>query len=224
MDGISLIETADGLTLTDGELSMTGDLMRMLPRLKPGRLREELLVKAARQKGIRPESQWVIDATAGLGEDGILLAAAGYRVTCFEYDPVIAALFRDSLERAAREPELQEIVSRMTLREENSISALHAMAGAEEVKPDIVYLDPMFPERQKTGMIKKKFQLLQKLERPCGDEEALVRAAIGCGAKRLIIKRPLKGPALAGLKADFSVEGKAIRYDVILNPAVRLKN
>ena len=43
-----------------------------------------------------------VDATAGFGEDSLLLAAAGYNVELYEYDPVIAALLRDALRRAAR--------------------------------------------------------------------------------------------------------------------------
>ena len=35
-----------------------------------------------------------------------------------------------------------------------------ACLAALDQKPDIVLLDPMFPERQKSGSIKKKFQLL----------------------------------------------------------------
>ena len=42
-----------------------------------------------------------VDATAGLGEDSLLLAAAGFEVTLCEADPVIAVLLEDALTRAA---------------------------------------------------------------------------------------------------------------------------
>ena len=63
-------------------------------------------------------------------------------------------------------------------------------------------------------LIKK---LLQKLESPCDKEEALLNAAMSLKPKKIIIKRPLKGPFLAGVKPSYSLKGKAIRVDVIVN-------
>jgi 16S rRNA (guanine1516-N2)-methyltransferase len=70
----------------------------------------------------------------------------------------------------------------------DSIEAMKRLSAV----PDVILLDPMFPKRQKSALIKKKFQLLQQLESPCGDEEALLNAAVTAGAKRILIKRPLK--------------------------------
>jgi 16S rRNA (guanine1516-N2)-methyltransferase len=71
----------------------------------------------------------------------------------------------------------------------------------------------MFPERQKSGLINKKLQLIQKMEPPCGEEEALFAAAISAGPSNLVVKRPLKSPYLAGRKPNYTLSGKAIRYD-----------
>lgn len=206
--GLRLFLDGDTLSLTDGELSVCGDLTTMLSRLNPGRLSGELLVKAAKRKTFGP-SATAIDATAGLGEDAVLLAAAGFSVRLYEKDPVIAALLDNALYRAAANPKLSETVSRMELIYGDSIEAMKGLSEA----PDVILLDPMFPKRQKSALIKKKFQLLQQLESPCGDEEALLNAAVTAGAKRILIKRPLKGPYLAGRKPDYSLSGKAIRYD-----------
>jgi 16S rRNA (guanine1516-N2)-methyltransferase len=205
---LSLRFDEDGLSLVSGKLSLRGDLTNMLPRIKPGRLPHELLVKAAKLKGM-DRTPLAIDATAGLGEDSILLAAAGFSVQLYEYDPVIAALLRDALLRASKVPELESIVGRMQLFEEDSLAALPNLP----VRPDLIFLDPMFPTRQKSALIKKKFQLLQRLEQPCSDEEALVHAALSAQPRKVVIKRPAKGPFLAGLKPDYSLTGKAIRYD-----------
>lgn len=48
--GLELVRTSEGLTLTDGTMELRADFGRMLPRLKQGRLQQELLVKAARTK------------------------------------------------------------------------------------------------------------------------------------------------------------------------------
>ncbi len=201
-----------GLTLCGEGMEMQGDLTHMIPRLKKNNLQKEYLVKASRMKN--PEEHPVaVDATAGMGEDSLLLAAAGYQVFLYELNPVIAALLKDSLRRASSVPELKEAVSRMHVREGDSIEGLSRLDTA----PDLILLDPMFPERKKSGLIKKKFQLLQKLERPCSDEESLFDAAWSAGPRRLVIKRPLKGPYLAGVKPDYSIQGKAIRYDCFVN-------
>ncbi|MBQ8306008.1 MAG: class I SAM-dependent methyltransferase [Blautia sp.] len=212
----ALEQTPDGLTLTDGRLSLRGDFREMARRLSRQNLAKELLVRAAGGRSFRPgepgQHPLVIDATAGMGEDSFILAAAGFTVRMYEYDPVIAALLMDALERARLDPELSTVAARMTLYREDSIKALRELPE----RPDVVFLDPMFPERQKSGLVKKKFQLLQQLERPCADEEDLLNAALVATPGRIVIKRPLKGPYLAGRKPDYSLMGKAIRYDCIV--------
>jgi 16S rRNA (guanine1516-N2)-methyltransferase len=202
-----------GLTLVGGKLELRGDFTGLIPRLKQGNLQGEMLVKAAKLKSFSG-TPVAVDATAGMGEDAFLLAAAGFQVHLYEYDPVIAALLSDALERAKQDPVLCPIASRMTLHEEDSIQALQKLPFL----PDVVVLDPMFPARQKSGLIKKKFQLLQQLERPCGDEEALLEAAIAARPRKIVIKRPAKGPHLAGKKPSYSLDGKAIRYDCLVLP------
>ena len=93
----------------------------------------------------------------------------------------------------------------------DSVMALRELDFA----PDVVLLDPMFPQRQKSSLVKKKFQLLHSLESPCANEEELLDAARAAGPKKIVIKRPAKGAFLAGIKPDYSLEGKKIRYDCI---------
>mgnify|MGYP003330080551 CR=1 FL=1 len=87
---------------------------------------------------------------------------------------------------------------------------------------DIIYLDPMFPERQKSASVKKKFQLIHELEAPCSNENDLLEAALSLNAGKIVIKRPAKGPFLGGCKPDYSVEGKAIRYDIIFGKNIEI--
>ena len=208
-EGLELRRGPAGLTLLGDGMELAADLSRMLPRLRPDRLGRELLVRAVRVRGVeRPRA---VDATAGLGEDSLLLAAAGFSVTMFEKDPVIAALLRDALERAAGDPALAAVVARMELVEADSVAALRSRPEP----PDVVFLDPMFPERTKSAAVKKKFQLLHRLERPCEDERELLDAALAAGPRKVVIKRPPKGPWLAGARPSYSLAGKAVRYDVI---------
>lgn len=220
--GIELRRDSDGLAIAGDGMVVRADFKRLLPRVRRGRLQGELLVRAARVKGV--EDPVALDATAGLGEDSFLLAAAGFTVEMYERDRVIAALLRDGLERAAEDSELACIVRRMHLHEEDGAAALEAIGdGCWETSdgretPDVVYLDPMFPERQKSAAVKKKLQLLQRLEEPCSDEDAalLLDAAISARPRKVVVKRPAKGAYLAGMKPAYSVEGKAVRFDCIV--------
>jgi 16S rRNA (guanine1516-N2)-methyltransferase len=210
---LKLQRDENGLALVGNGQTLRGDFTKMLPRIRRGNFQFELLVKAAKIKGFEGTIT-VMDCTAGLGEDSILLAAAGFRVKLYERDNIIAALLRDSLIRAAQIPELAPIVERMELHEEDSLIALSQL---KEV-PEVIYLDPMFPSRQKSALVKKKFQMLQQLEQPCEEGDEFLQAAIACKPKKIVIKRPLKGEYLGNHKPDYSITGKTIRYDCIVLP------
>jgi 16S rRNA (guanine1516-N2)-methyltransferase len=206
---LTVLFDAAGVTLCGYGLRYQGDFSSMLHRVTDGRLAHEMLVRAAKTADAPGRA---IDATAGMGEDSFLLAAYGYEVTMYEQNPVIAALLRDALRRAKKQMILKDIVCRMHLVEGNSIDLL-----AKQADPvDLIYLDPMFPARQKSGLINKKLQLIQKMEPPCGEEEALFAAAISANPSKIIVKRPLKSPHLAGKKPNYTLNGKAIRYDCYL--------
>ena len=224
------------------------DFEKVLARIRRSGLRSELLIRAAKPDRQRASGSGqsapgteakepvltAVDATAGFGEDAFLLAAAGYRVTMYERNPVIASLLRYALEKAlqtAADPASSEassgsgtlagIVSRMELVEGDSVPAMQAMSEAGK-RPDLVYLDPMFPQKRKNALSKKKLQFIkeQQTEGPRPedqpDEEALLRAAMELRPGKIIIKRPLKGPYLGGVVPGYQIKGKLIRYDCIV--------
>ena len=212
-DERNLVRDEAGLALVGEGQVLRGDFTRMLPRIKAGRLSSELLVKAAKIKKAEGELT-AVDATAGLGEDSLLLAAAGFNVTLYERNPLVYELLKDALDRAALSPELAPVVARMNAVHADSVAGMRVL----ETSPDVILLDPMFPARQKSALVKKKLQMIQKLERPCDDEIGLLLAAMEARPKKLIIKRPPKGDYLAGLKPDHSIEGKAVRFDCFVSP------
>ncbi|MDU9050997.1 MAG: class I SAM-dependent methyltransferase [Candidatus Electrothrix sp. Rat3] len=187
--------------------------------------KKELLVRAVGGKGGNGGASLnVIDATGGLGRDSFLLAAAGHRVRIFERQPVIAALLADGLARAAAHPETAEISQRIRLTVGDAVPALEVMqkTGAgedcEEGKGgvDVVYLDPMFPERRKSALVKKELQLLQLLAQPDSSPERLLESALEAATSRVVVKRPLKAPFLTDRSPSHSLNGKTVRFDVYL--------
>ena len=205
-DYLTVLFDSKGVSLSGFGLSYQGDFENMLHRVTNGRLQHEMLAKAVKTD---QENLKAIDATAGMGEDSLLLAACGYQVTLYEQNPVIAILLKDALRRAKKNTVLKDIVSRMQLVEGESIEHLN-----KRLDPvDVIYLDPMFPGRQKSGLINKKLQLIQKLEPPCSKETALFDAAMAAQPSKIIVKRPLKSPYLDERVPSYSLKGKAIRYD-----------
>lgn len=204
---LTVLFDSSGVSLLGYGLSYRGDFEEsMLRRVTEGRLLHEMLVKATKTDIKNPTA---IDATAGMGEDSFLIAANGYNVTLHEQNPVIALLLKDAIRRAKKHPALKEIANRMQVVEGDSIDIL-----AKRLDPvDVIYLDPMFPGRQKSGLINKKLQLIQKMEAPCSLENELFDAAIKASPSKIVVKRPLKAPCLAGKNPNYSLEGKAIRYD-----------
>jgi len=209
-EGLELRRDEQGLALVADGVELRGDFARMLPRLRPDRLSKELLVRAARVRGV--EKPVAVDATAGLGEDSLLLAAAGFSVVLYERDAVIAALLEDALARALDDSRLVDVASRMTLVKGDSAKLLASM----DISPDVVFLDPMFPERRRKAATNKKLQLFQRLERPCDNETELLQAAMATYPRKVVVKRPLKGPYLAGVKPSSSLMGKVVRYDIVV--------
>lgn len=153
----------------------------------------------------------VLDATAGLGQDAFVLAGLGCRVTMLERNPVIHALLADGLARAALNTDCAAVVARMSLEAGSSIDWLNK-AGPEAV--DVVYLDPMFPHRDKSALVKKEMQVFRQVVGDDDDAAQLLAAALQCARYRVVVKRPRKAPAVEGPEPAARIEGKSSRYDI----------
>lgn len=205
------------LYLCTDEMKICCDFTKLLPRISPRALFREPLVSCAKRKG-GCAGGLAIDATAGLGEDGLLLAATGYDVLLIEHNEQIVSLLKDGIKRGAEHPLLHDALSRMQVIHADACDIL-AQLPEDFMRGravDVVYLDPMFPERQKNAAVKKKFQLLHLIEAPNADDEALLHAALHAHPQKIIIKRPPKGPHFAQKKPSYSITHKAVRYDVIV--------
>ena len=166
----------------------------------------------ARAVGIRSGVRLVLlDATAGLGRDAFVLASLGCTVTLLERHPVIAALLEDGLARACGDALIGDIVARMTLRCAN---AIEAMRHWDAVPPQVVYLDPMFPHRDKSALVKKEMRLFRPLTGDDADAPALLAAALDLATHRVVVKRPRTAPAIEGESPGYALEGKSGRFDV----------
>lgn len=168
------------------------------------------------QPGVRPE---LLDATAGLGRDAFVLASLGCQVTLIERQPIIAALLADGLARAARYPETAPIIARMRLL---SGDAIALMASWNEAPPQVIHLDPMFPHRDKSALVKKEMRVFRPLVGEDDDAPKLLAAALQLATHRVVVKRARKAPCIEGPKPGYCLEGKSSRYDIY--PLKRLQS
>ncbi|MFV0371338.1 MAG: class I SAM-dependent methyltransferase, partial [Azonexus sp.] len=176
----------------------------------------QMIARAAGlQPGIRPN---VLDATAGLGGDAFVLAQLGCPVTLIERHPIIAALLADGLRRAAEHPDTAPAIARMQLLRGNACALLQAWSGDA---PQVIYLDPMFPHRDKSALVKKEMRLVRPLVGDDDDAPELLAAALALASHRVVVKRPRKASPIAGPSPSHTLEGKSSRYDVYAKKNLR---
>ncbi|TNG94572.1 hypothetical protein FHQ28_02465 [Pasteurellaceae bacterium USgator11] len=214
---LALVQTSERLELRkldEPKLgAVTVDFVNgtMAHRRKFGGGRSEAIAKAVGiKKAYLPT---IIDATAGLGRDAFVLAAIGCKVRLIERHPVVFALLQDGLQRAYQDTEIGEwLQHRMQLLSANNLTALSPIQDCA----DVVYLDPMYPHKQKSALVKKEMRIFQHLVGADLDADQLLPSALQLARKRVVVKRPDYAPFLAQQKPHFSQTTKNHRFDVYM--------
>ncbi len=158
-------------------------------------------------RAIGRRAQTVIDATAGFGRDAFLLAHMNYVVIAIERSAVVYALLRDALRRA---PDVDRVTGRFTL----VLGDARVVLPALSVRPDVIYLDPMFPPKRKpSAAARKEVRLLRALAGDDRDAGELFTVARRLARQRVVVKRPDHAPPLFP-NPTASFAGKLVRYDM----------
>ena len=183
----------------------------------------------------------VLDLTAGLGGDGFVLASLGCSVCMLERNPIVHSLLADGLSRGMKagqqeleqgDDELGAVIARLSLLEGNAASYLSNLVAklaqsdsesdsepdlepdTEVWRPDVVYVDPMFPLRKKSAKVKKQMQAFHAIVGTDPDADELLANALTVAKYRVVVKRPTGAGFLAETKPNYSLEGKSTRYDI----------
>lgn len=181
-------------------------------RLKHISRRNEYLLRALGK--VKPETTSIIDTTSGMGQDSLLMAAAGFHVLMLERSANVYDLLQNALNHAANHPMLTSCISRLTLLH---IDAVTYLQQYEKPVADIIYLDPMFPAKQKNAASKKSMQFLQQLLQDDSDNtQELFNMALTCAKKRVVVKRPRLALPITTTKSSFSIVGKSSRFDIYI--------
>lgn len=183
-------------------------------RARHGNRGKEPLARAVGLKGTAAPA--VLDATAGLGRDAFILATLGCPVTLVERSPVIAALLRDGIARALAHPDSRAAARRMQLLIGDAGDVLVGLE--KDRRPDVVYLDPMYPHRNKSALVKKEMRVLRALVGEDADAPRLLAAALHATPRRVVVKRPRLAPPLPGAAPAHTLSGNTTRFDIYLPP------
>ncbi|AOF53240.1 DNA polymerase I [Rodentibacter caecimuris] len=186
----------------------------MAHRRKFGGGRGEAIAKAVGIKGNALPT--VIDATAGLARDAFVLAAIGCQVRLVERHPIVYLLLQDGLNRAYQDEEIGEMLWQnlrlLTVRH------IHEL-NPETDFADVVYLDPMYPHKQKSALVKKEMRVFQHLVGADLDADALLAPALQLARQRVVVKRPDYAEFLAKKQPHFCRETKNHRFDIYVAEA-----
>ena len=162
------------------------------------------------KKGHRPN---IVDATAGWGRDAFVLATMGCRVHMIERSDMIAKLLEDGLRRAEQDEKIGTLLK-------NNLSLICGDSRHELLhtpfEPEVIYLDPMFPHKEKSVLVKKEMRMLQDVVGQDEDADDLLNLALTIATKRVVVKRPGSADFLAEIKPHTSIKTKKHRFDVHL--------
>lgn len=156
--------------------------------------RSDLLVRALGRDFV--QGCEVIDASCGLGTDACHLSLVGCQVRAFERNPVAYLLVKSAL--------LNHSLFRL------EFGAL----SAEEAQGKVIYFDPMYPKTRQKRLSRKEMSWFQDLVGTDEDADFFIAAWIEAGAKKVIVKRPVKYVAGGSKKPRQSLTGKSVRYDI----------
>jgi len=217
-----LVYTSEGLALRLSNEPSWGDIRvdfnsaALHYRKQHGGGRNEAIAKAIGIKG--KESLSVIDCTAGMGNDSFVMASVGANVIMLERSQIIAALLEDALNRMEALPEL---CARLSLVKTDATGYIMDQGAKKDGKPlaDVIYLDPMFPHKKKSALVKKEMRAFQQLLGDDVDSAQLLEAALSYAGSRVVVKRPSSAEPIelaSGRKPNTAIESKKHRFDVYI--------
>jgi 16S rRNA (guanine1516-N2)-methyltransferase len=177
-------------------------------RRKFGGGRGQPLAKAVGLK--QGQNPSVIDATAGFARDAFVLASLGCTVTMLEQNAIMAALLADALSRATQNADIADITARMQIHHSNAIAFL----TENSITADVIYMDPMYPTREKSALVKKDMQLLHQLAGADTEGAELLAIARQKAGKRVVVKRPKGAEFVGEQKPSASIQSKNTRFDI----------
>ncbi len=175
--------------------------------------RGQAIAKAVGLKsGITPN---ILDVTAGLAGDAFVLATLGCPVTLIERSPILYTLIENAVQRASLSASFETLLKQgFRLINCDANEYIKNQLANNHPAPDVIYIDPMYPIRKKSALVKKDMQILQHLHGKDDNTPDLLENALHYAKKRVVVKRPLHAETLNDRQANTCIKSKNTRYDI----------
>lgn len=208
---VAILKNVPTLVYYDGSalIKLSPNWQSLAGRIVRAGRKSELLLQACK---ITQEMK-VVDATAGFGHDGLILASTGARATLIEQNPIMALLLFYEHQSMKAHKNWQKLLGRVHIIFGSALEWLPRLS-----RVDLVYLDPMFPQNSHQAKVGKRMQILHHLLCPpsLNQERALLDAAKLSVDERakVVVKRPVGAEYLARRQPVQSYANAALRFDV----------
>ena len=145
------------LAFLKNELSLIDSLE---PKFRPVSIPAQQTTRLPRKhllaQAIGRSSKSVLDATAGWGSDALLMSRMGFEVTAVERVAAVSAMLEDGILRNHR------VNSFLNLS--HCFGDARLVLDTTAIRPDTVYLDPMYPQGQKTvRQVTRRMEILKNV-------------------------------------------------------------
>jgi len=144
-----------------------------------------------------------------------VLATLGCPVTMLERSSIIFCLIENAIERASLNEKFAPILEQgFNLINRDANEYIEEQLRAKAAPPDVIYIDPMYPHRKKSALVKKDMQILQRLHGVDDNPATLLENALRFAKKRVVVKRPVQAETLSEKKPNTRIKSKKTRYDI----------
>ncbi len=214
-----LLATCDHLELRQNSKSKVSPIMidflskELRNRLRSLNKKNELIAKAVGLGRIK-KAITILDATAGFGTDAFILASLGCKVVMLERSPIIYCLLVDALQRLKNCAYPQ--AGSMQAYQIDACYYLALVVRGVYDKPEVIYLDPIYPQDERTALNKRAMRILRDLVGDDLDADQLLDLSLKSAVKRVVVKRPKLASYLGGVKPTLQFFGSSSRYDIYL--------
>ncbi len=144
-----------------------------------------------------------------------MLATLGCPVTMLERSAIIFSLIENAIERASLSEKFAAILKQgFSVINCDASDYIEDQLSTDATAPDVIYIDPMYPHRKKSALVKKDMQILQRLHGADDDAAGLLENALRFAKKRVVVKRPVTAETLSDKKPNTCIKSKKTRYDI----------
>ena len=144
-----------------------------------------------------------------------MLATLGCPITMIERSAIIFSLIENAIERASLNEKFAPILKQgFAVINRDASDYIEEQLNSNAMPPDVIYIDPMYPHRKKSALVKKDMQILQRLHGTDDNPAVLLENALQFAKKRVVVKRPVQAETLNEKKPNTCIKSKKTRYDI----------